>query len=100
MLPLAHIRICVLLYTSELTYASCQVSTMGRKKAVSTISPKKVNRDTKKGPQFDDDNLTTLFYAIIFNQPEIVKYVLEVNKKINDKIYPKGVVRRLVGTTP
>ena len=64
---------------------------MGRKKAVSTISPKKVNRDTKKGPQFDDNNLTTLFYAIIFNQPDIVKDVLEIKQKIKDEVYPKGV---------
>ena len=49
------------------------------------------NRDTKKGPQFDDNNLTTLFYAIIFNQPDIVKDVLEIKQKIKDEIYPKGV---------
>ncbi len=56
---------------------------------VSTISPKKVIRDTKKGPQFDDNNLTTLLYAIIFNQPEIIKDVLEIKKKIKDEVYAK-----------
>jgi hypothetical protein len=63
---------------------------MGRKKAVSTISPKKVIRDTKKGPQFDDNNLTTLLYAIMCNQ--VVKDVLEIKKKIKDEVYAKGVV--------
>ena len=65
---------------------------MGRKKAFTTISPKKVQSATKKkGSQFDDNNLTTLLYAIIFNQPEIVKDVLEIKKKIKDEVYPKGV---------
>jgi hypothetical protein len=64
---------------------------MGQKKVVSTISPKKVIRDTKKGPQFDNNNLTTLLYAIIFNQPEIVKDVLEIKNLIKDEVYAKGV---------
>jgi hypothetical protein len=30
-------------------------------------------------------------YAIIFNQTEIVKDVLEIKKKVKDEVYAKGV---------
>jgi hypothetical protein len=109
MFPSVQIRICVL-YTSKLTYVwtperqqsynhtcnllldqtsvKCLRCTMERKKAAGNYdSRKKVNRDTKKGPwpHFDDNDLTTLCLAIIFNQPEILKDVARVKKKeIND----------------
>jgi hypothetical protein len=58
---------------------------MGRKKAVTTISPKKVERQKKTGPQCHDYNWTTLFLALMFNQREIVEEVARLKKLITDK---------------
>jgi hypothetical protein len=59
---------------------------MGRKKAFTTISPKKVQSATKKCSQFDDNNSTTLCLAIIFNQRGIVEDVARIKKQITDKV--------------
>jgi hypothetical protein len=73
------------LYTSKLTHYLLSSVYDGAKESVHYNCPEKGTKGDKKGPQFDDNNWTTLCLAIIFNQREIVEDVARIKKQITDK---------------